>query len=78
MKDIGTIIGLCGASAVGSRWAGAPWQVTVAVMLFVCLLTYWAVFRLADPSRSRSVSCFLISWEAPTDHDKPRKRPKGR
>ena len=78
MKELAGSIGLCGASG-GATWlSGAPWPVVVVVTILVLGMSYGVVLWLADPTKSRSVSNFLITWEAPSNReDSPSKR-KGR
>jgi hypothetical protein len=78
MKGIAAVIGLSGLSGGGSLLAGAPWLVVLAAIVLPPGMAYWVVLRLADPSRSRSVSSSLLSWEAPSDREDSRPMRKGR
>jgi cell division protein FtsW (lipid II flippase) len=58
-------------SGLGTAMAGARWWAVLLVVVVVLGMTYGVVLWLADPRRSRRVSCFLITWEAPSEPEEP-------
>ena len=67
MKDHLAGIGVSAVSGLTTALAGAPWWAVLMVVLAVLGMTYGMVLWLANPKRSRHVSCFLITWEAPSE-----------
>jgi hypothetical protein len=71
LKDHLAGIGVSAVSGLTTALAGAPWWAVLLVVLAVLGMTYGVVLWLAHPNRSRRVSCFLITWEAPSELEKP-------